>query len=189
MNREGRIFVMSGPSGAGKGTLITELMKQVPRLRFSVSATTRSPRPGEVNGKSYYFIGREAFSEKIASGEMLEYTQYNGNYYGTPLSSVLEVIQTGNDVFLDIEVIGAENVKRLRPDCVTIFLMPPSEEELEKRLRGRQTDSEEAILGRLARAKEEMLYAPKYDYIVINGELFRAVEEVKGIIEKERKKE
>jgi guanylate kinase len=189
MNKEGRIFVMSGPSGAGKGTLIDAMMKNVSHLHFSVSATTRSPRPGETDGLNYYFNGKNEFQSKIDSGEMLEYTMYNGNYYGTPLSSVLEVIKTGEDVFLDIEVVGAANVKRLRPDAITIFLMPPSEKELERRLRGRQTDTEEQILGRLARAKEEMLCAPQYDYIVVNDDLLRAVSEVTGIIGSERKKE
>lgn len=178
--------MLSGPSGTGKDSVVELLMERESGLRFSVSATTRHPRPGEVDGVHYHFVSREEFSRMISAGEMLEYTTYSGNLYGTPLKSALDVIKTGTDVVLVIEVVGAANVKKLRPDSVTIFLKPPSMEELERRLRGRNTESEESICRRLEAAQEELKLEKNYDYSVCNDFLERAVGEVREIIEKER---
>ncbi|MBE6597967.1 MAG: guanylate kinase [Ruminococcaceae bacterium] len=169
MKREGIIFVISGPSGSGKGTVCEELRRINPDTAISVSATTRSPREGEVDGVSYHFITRERFEELIEKGEVLEYTQYNGNYYGTLRSEAEKIISDGRDLILEIEVDGGGQVKRLMGDRVCgIMLIAPDAAEQEKRLRGRGTESEDVIAGRLARAKAEILEAPNYDYIVIN---------------------
>ncbi len=169
MNREGIIFVISGPSGSGKGTVCEELRRINPDTAISVSATTRSPRAGEVDGVSYHFITRERFEELIEAGEVLEYTQYNGNYYGTLRSEAERIVSEGRDLILEIEVDGAGQIKRLLGDRVCgIMLIAPDAAEQEARLRGRGTESEEVIRGRLDRAKEEIKEAPNYDYIVIN---------------------
>lgn len=169
MNREGIIFVISGPSGSGKGTVCEELRRINPDTAISVSATTRSPRAGEVDGVSYHFITRERFEELIKAGEVLEYTQYNGNYYGTLRSEAERIVSEGRDLILEIEVDGAGQIKRLLGDRVCgIMLIAPDAAEQENRLRGRGTESEEVIRGRLDRAKEEIKEAPNYDYIVIN---------------------
>lgn len=181
-----RLFVISGPSGAGKGTIISEVMKRRDRLFFSVSATTRAPRPGEMDGREYLFVSTEEFRDRIASGGMLEWTEYQGMYYGTPTAPVEEHIRNGCDVLLDIEAEGMHNVKRLRPDAVTIFVYPPSFAVLEQRLRGRHTESEEKILGRLKKGRQESAHAGDYDYIVINDELEAAVQEVMTIMAAEK---
>ena len=184
---KGLLIVLSGPSGSGKGTVRTQLMKR-DDFAFSVSATTRAPREGEVDGVHYHFITREAFEARIAGGEMLEYTEYNGNYYGTPLREALRVIESGRNLILEIEVEGAMNVKRLYPEAVLIMLLPPSFSEQEKRLRGRGTESEEVILGRLARTREEMAYFDRYDYVVYNrdGEIDACADEIMAVIRCER---
>lgn len=169
--KRGLIIVISGPSGVGKGTVIARLMSTCERLAFSVSATTRASRPGEIDGESYRFISREQFEALIRENKMLEYTVYNGNYYGTPASSVEDVVNSGKSVILDIEVEGAFNIKRLYPEAITIFLLPPSEEELLNRLRGRNTETEQQIKSRMARAREELALASKYDYAVVSGEI------------------
>ncbi|MBQ9785456.1 MAG: guanylate kinase [Clostridia bacterium] len=184
---KGLLIVYSGPSGSGKGTVREKLM-QKGRFAFSVSATTRAPRAGEVDGVDYHYITREEFEKRIAAGDMLEYTVYNGNYYGTPLREALQVIEAGEDLLLEIEVEGAMNVKRLYPDAVLIMLLPPSFSEQEKRLRGRGTESEEVIRGRLERTREEMKYLPRYDYLVYNedGAIEECADEIMAVIRCEK---
>ena len=182
----GRLIVVSGPSGAGKSTVISSVMSKRDDLAFSVSATTRAPRQGEVDGKDYFYISREKFQEMIENNEFLEYAQYVGNYYGTPRQAVEERLAQGTTVILDIEVQGAANVRKSMPDAVTVFLIPPSFEELEKRLRGRNKDSEEKIRGRLEQAKCEYAQAPNYDYIVINDDADVAAKEFDSIITAEK---
>lgn len=178
----GRLFVISGSSGAGKSTLIKALLEKVDKLHFSVSATTRRPRPGEEEGVNYLFVSKAEFEEMIINSELLEYAEYAGNYYGTPVKKVIESMAAGVDVILDIEVQGTEQVKGRMPDAVTIFLMPPNFDELERRLRLRGTDSDEKIVCRLDLAKREFAEAGKYDYIVINDNLENAVNEISSII-------
>ena len=166
MNKNrGLLVVVSGPAGSGKGTVNGMLTKKDGYM-FSVSATTRSPRPGEVDGVNYHFISRDEFESRIERGEMLEYTEYCGNYYGTPEKETLEALEAGKNVILEIEVEGAMNVKRKYPDAVLIMLLPPSYAVQESRLRGRGTETDEAIKRRLARAREEVLYVVHYDYII-----------------------
>lgn len=185
MKKEGIIFVISGPSGSGKGTVCEELRKINPDTAISVSATTRSPREGEVDGVSYHFITRERFEELLAQGEVLEHTVYNGNYYGTLRSEAEKIISEGRDLILEIEVDGGGQIKRLMGDrACGIMLIAPDAEEQERRLRGRGTESEEVISGRLARAKEEIKEAPNYDYIVINetGKTEECADEIMAIM-------
>ena len=164
---KGIMLVVSGPAGSGKGTVNAMLLKR-DDFAFSVSATTRAARPGEVDGINYHFITRESFLERINSGDMLEYTEYCGNFYGTPLKEAEEVLRSGKNLILEIEVEGAMNVKRKYPDAVLVLLLPPSYSVQEARLRGRGTETEEKILLRLARAKEEVALADCYDYVVYN---------------------
>ncbi len=184
--KKGLIFVISGPSGVGKGTVIAQVMELIDNVCFSVSATTRKPRPGEVDGVNYYYISREEFEDNIKNGKMIEYTYYNGNYYGTPKSAVDECVDAGKTVILDVEVEGAANVKRMYPECVQLFLLPPSVDELYKRLSGRKTETAEQIAGRMARADEELKLAPLYDYRVTNFEVASCAREIADIILKER---
>jgi len=185
---KGMVIVISGPSGVGKGTLIERLLKEDNNCVFSISATTRKPRPGEEHGVNYYYIKKEEFEENIRNGKMLEYTLYNGNYYGTLLTATEAVTEQGKDLVLDIEVEGAGNVKRKIPEALTIFIMPPAEEELLRRLKKRGSETEEEIAARLATAKREMALAKNYDYIVVNDDCDRAVNELKEIIMAEREK-
>lgn len=182
---KGRTFIITGPSGVGKGTIIQELFARQPNLYFSVSATTRGPRPGEENGVHYHFISREQFEQWIQEDAFLEHAEYVGNCYGTPKKYVDEAMDRGEDAILDIEVQGAEQVYRKRPDTVRIFIAPPSWEELEHRLTGRGTESADKVRSRLARAKEEFRFAADYDYIVINNTVDEAVEEIRAIIRAE----
>ncbi|MBQ8310291.1 MAG: guanylate kinase [Clostridia bacterium] len=182
---KGLLIVLSGPSGSGKGTVRAELMKKE-HFAFSVSATTRGPREGERNDVDYHFITREAFEGKIQREEMLEYTTYNGNYYGTVKSEALEMIEAGKNLLLEIEVEGAMNVKRVYPEAVLIMLLPPSFAEQERRLRGRGTESDEIVNGRLARTYEEMEYLPHYDYVVYNENVDACAEDILSIIHAER---
>lgn len=164
---KGLLLVISGPAGSGKGTVNQKLLESG-RFVYSVSATTRAPRPGEVDGVNYHFISHEEFRRRIAAGEMLEYTEYCGNYYGTPKREAEEVLATGRNLILEIEVEGAQNVKRLYPEAVLIMLLPPSYREQEQRLRGRGTETEEKILARLDQAKREVPKVELYDYVVYN---------------------
>ena len=181
MNK-GLVIVLSAPSGCGKGTILKEILDQSEDIRLSVSATTRSPRPGEEDGKDYFFLDRKEFEEMIQNGEMLEHAEYAGNLYGTPKGPVDAWSEDGIDVILEIEVQGGSQVKEKLPDCVSIFILPPSFSELNRRLHKRGTETEEVIRRRLALAKAEMEHAEDYDYIVVNNDLKDAVEDVKRII-------
>ncbi len=182
---KGRTFIITGPSGVGKGTIIQELFARQPHLYFSVSATTRGPRPGEENGVHYHFISREQFDQWVREDAFLEHAEYVGNCYGTPKKFVDEAMDRGEDAILDIEVQGAQQVHQKRPDAVRIFIAPPSWTELEHRLTGRGTESAEKVRSRLARAKEEFRFAADYDYIVINNTVEEAAEEIRAIIRAE----
>lgn len=186
MTERGLLIVFSGPSGVGKGTVRQEIFSTPDhKFEYSVSMTTRQKRPGEVDGVDYFFRTREEFEELIKNGHMLEYAEYVGNYYGTPLTYVNETLDKGIDVFLEIEVQGALQVKKKVPDGVFIFLTPPDLDELKDRLVGRGTDSEEVIRQRIERAKEEIALMREYDYAVVNDEVPLAAERVKRIIEAE----
>lgn len=184
----GLLVVVSAPSGGGKGTILKELFARDSNLRMSVSATTRAPRPGEVDGQQYYFLSKEAFEERIAQGQMLEYAQFVGNYYGTPRGPVEDWLAQGWDVVLEIEVQGGAQVKKLAPDCVSIFILPPSLAVLEQRLRGRGTEDEETIRRRLETARREIPQAAGYDYIVVNDRARDAVEDIQAILRAEKRK-
>lgn len=186
MKDNGLLLIISGPSGAGKSTVISRLMQMRDDIRFSVSATTRAPRPGEVDGKAYFFKTREEFSAMIGNNEFLEYAEYVGNCYGTPSAPVDDSISDGYTVILDIEVQGAMQVLDKRTDAASVFLCPPSLEELEKRLRGRGTDSEEKIKGRLETARREYKQMSRYDYVVINDDADAAARELDAIITAEK---
>lgn len=186
MTERGLLIVFSGPSGVGKGTVRQEIFSTPDhKFEYSVSMTTRQKRPGEVDSVDYFFRTREEFEELIKNGQMLEYAEYVGNYYGTPLTYVNKTLDKGIDVFLEIEVQGALQVKKKVPDGVFIFLTPPDLDELKDRLVGRGTDSEEVIRQRIERAKEEIALMREYDYAVVNDEVPLAAERVKRIIEAE----
>ena len=178
---KGKLVVISGASGVGKGTVLGIMMKKREDLKFSVSATTRSPRPSETDGVHYYFVTKEQFEDMIATGQMLEYSAHAANYYGTPRAQAEEKMQTGS-VLLDIEPNGAGQVKKAAPDAVLVFIMPPSMEELERRLRGRGDTSEEQIAMRLERAVWEMEQRHWYDHVVVNDDARRCAEEILKII-------
>lgn len=186
MPDKGLLIVVSGPSGSGKGTVLGRLLAGRQGIFYSVSATTRAPRPGEENGKNYYFLTREEFESRIAGGGMLEYAEYCRNYYGTPRSAVERQLGLGHDVVLEIEVRGAMQVKAACPDAVMIFILPPSRAELERRLRGRGTESEEKIRNRLTAADTEIASARRYDYIVVNAEVAQAADAISSIITAEK---
>ena len=179
---KGKTFIIAGPSGVGKGTIIKKLFESRENLYFSVSATTRAPRPGEMDGVDYHLISRERFQDWIAHNAFLEHAEFVGNLYGTPKKYVDEAMDSGKDVILDIEVQGAEQVHRQRPDVVRIFIAPPSWEELERRLMGRGTENLSKVRQRLARSREEILLARYYDYLVINSDLDQAVREIEAVI-------
>lgn len=183
MNKEGILIVLSGFSGTGKGTVMQRLLEKYPEeYALSISATTRKPREGETEGVSYFFHSKEEFEEMIAGGELLEYAQYVGNYYGTPRSYVEEQLRRGKNVFLEIEMLGALKIKEKFPDTLLLFLVPPSIEILYDRLAGRGTESEEVIRDRIARAKEECKVIPEYDYLIVNDELETCVEQVHNTV-------
>lgn len=188
---KGLFIVVSGPAGSGKGTVVGLLRKMIPNIGFSVSATTREPRPGEVDGMHYHFITKAEFEKKMAAGEVLEHTLYCGNYYGTLKSEAERVTGEGRDIILEIEVDGAAQVKKIYPDAVCIMLLPPDAETLEARLRGRGTETDDVIARRLSRAKKELEYLPHYDYVVVNGdnEAERCAERIYGIIGAEHAKQ
>lgn len=186
MIREGILMVISGPSGVGKGTLCAALRREVPDLVYSISATSRAPRPGEVHGVNYYFWSHSEFEEHLAQGEFLEWAQVYGNLYGTPKTPVLEALNQGKDVILEIDFEGARQIKEKFPEGVFVFITPPSMEELERRLHKRGTDSEEVKQRRLDQAREELGKISGYDYLVPNDDLETAVSLLKSILMAER---
>lgn len=179
---KGKLIVISGPSGVGKSTVIKQVMSLYPNLQFSVSATTRPMRPGEVDGKNYFFVDKAQFQKMIDEHALLEYAEYVGNYYGTPEGPLEQALEEGKDILLDIEVQGALNVKRLRPDAVLIFMLAPSFHEIEKRLTGRGDTSPELVRNRLERACWEYSQAKQYDYLVVNDDVDKAAAEIRAIL-------
>lgn len=186
-SKKGILLVVSGSSGTGKGTVNAKLMQRHPEFAFSVSATTRAPRPGETDGKEYHFISRESFEEQIRQGGVIEYTEYCGNYYGT-LKSELEKLETGKHLLLEIEVEGAMNIKRLFPEAVTVFILPPDAKTLRQRLVDRHTNTDADIENRMHEAMKEFALAKNYDYVVVNhdGKADEAAEAIFSIVESEK---
>jgi len=182
MSERGKLIVVSGPSGAGKSTVVFKMMEQRGDVCFSISVTTRSPRPGELDGREYFFIDHERFQEMVDRNELLEHATYVSNSYGTPRRYVEEKLNAGFNVVLDIEVQGARQVSKKMPDAVKIFIAPPSLEELERRLTGRGTESPEVVRDRLDRARQEYAEADFYDYLIINDDADRAASELNAII-------
>ena len=180
--QRGKLIVISGPSGAGKSTVVFKALEGRKDVCFSVSVTTRKPRPNEVDGREYFFVDLDKFRDMVANDELLEHAEYVANSYGTPRAYVEKKLQEGMNVLLDIEVQGAKQVKEKMPDAVMIFVMPPSMEELERRLRSRATDSDRKIQARLFRAREEFEAADFYDYIIINDDVETAANEFSSII-------
>jgi len=184
----GLLVVISGPSGSGKGTICKKLVEMIENINVSVSATTRKPRVGEIEGENYFFLDEDEFVNKINNEEFLEYALVYGNYYGTPKKTVLKQLENGNDIILEIDIQGALKVKENYPKGVFIFILPPSLAELKNRIVGRGTDSQEAINRRLKCAYDELNYAFEYDYVVLNDEVDSAVEKIKEIISAEKNK-
>ena len=184
MNHKGLLIVISGFSGAGKGTLMKKLIENYDQYALSISMTTRAPREGEVDGREYFFSTREQFEDKIKQGGFIEHAQYCGNYYGTPKDYVEEQLEAGKDVILEIEIQGAMKVKEQFPDAVLLFVMPPSIAVLHQRLVGRGTETEEVIIQRLQRANEEAVGIEEYDYIIINDDLDICVKELHELLDK-----
>ena len=179
---KGVLLIVSGLSGAGKGTICKRIMEKYPDYELSISATTRDPRPGEVDGREYFFITKEEFEDRIKNGQLLEYAKYVDNYYGTPKDWVLAQMDQGKNVILEIELQGAFQVRDQIPEAVLIFIMPPDMEELERRLRGRGSETEEQIKKRLLRAMEEIEYVDQYDYVIVNEEVEKSVEMLHTIV-------
>lgn len=188
MSKKGLLVVYTGCSGVGKGTIMKKLLQKESNFRLSVSATTRSPRPGETHGKEYFFVSREEFKEMIDNNKFLEYAQYADNFYGTPKDAVEEMLNHGYNVFLEIEVQGGLQILKKCPDCLSIFIVPPSMEELEHRLRGRGTEPNDVIEKRMEAAKTEMTFTNHYDYVVMNDNVDIAVDEIISLVKKEQEK-
>ncbi|NCA92260.1 guanylate kinase [bacterium] len=188
MARKGILFVISGPSGTGKGTVLKEVFKNIENLHYSVSATTREPRNGEKEGINYYFISKEKFDKMVSDGEMLEHVTKFTNWYGTPKKAVEEKLNNGQDVILEIETIGANNVQKAMKECISIFIAPPSLKELWQRLDGRNTEVESNKKVRFETSREELLSAYNFDYVVINDVVSDCARKVVNIIEAERLK-
>ncbi len=186
INMRGVLVIVSGFSGAGKGTVMKRLMEKYDSYSLSISATTRNPREGEQEGREYFFKTVDEFEEMIKKGQLIEYAQYVGNYYGTPREYVEKQLNAGRNVILEIELQGALQVKEKIPETVLVFLTPPRAKELENRLRGRGTEDDETIKARLKRASEESDYMDKYDYVLVNDELEKCVDDLHGIISSER---
>ncbi len=186
MSRTGSLFIVSGPSGAGKSAIAASVMALVPDLRFSVSYTTRAPRGSERNGVEYHFVSRAEFEALIRSGELLEWAEVYGNFYGTSKRSIDELLRQGEDVLLDIDVQGARNIRRLRPEAVSVFILPPSYEVLRRRLESRKLDKEYVIEQRLKIACDEISSYKDYDYLIINDDLGKSTGELRAIIEASR---
>ncbi len=188
MNRRGLLIILSSPSGAGKSTLARRLMAWDPTLKFSVSATTRAPRPGETDGVEYYFRSRAQFEAMVAAGEMLEHAEVFGNLYGTPKAPVMAAMAEGRDTLFDIDWQGGQQVRRssLAKDVVSVFILPPSIADLETRLRGRAQDSDAVIAGRMAKSRDEISHWAEYDYVLINRDIDAAEAELRTILMAER---
>lgn len=183
---KGSLFVVSAPAGCGKDTILIEMFKRCDTAGYAVSATTRAPREGEVNGVHYHFLTRDEFERKIVEKEVLEYTEYCGNYYGTLKKSVDDLLKAGKDAILKIEVEGAMNIKKMFPEARLVFILPPSWEILEKRLRDRGTETEEKIAERTRQARREVEYAGNYDYLIVNDDLNSAVNDLLTILKAEK---
>jgi guanylate kinase len=188
MKNRGSLVVISGFAGAGKGSILNEMMKRHEGYAYSVSATTRPPRPGETDGVNYFFISREKFREMIDRGELLEYASYVDNYYGTPRSYVERMLDEGRDVLLEIDIQGAMNIRRSMPEALLVFVLPPSAKVLEKRLTGRGTETPELVKKRLARAAEEAAGVGDYDYIIVNDTIEESAESLHQLIQAQRLK-
>lgn len=184
--RKGLLIVVSGASGTGKGTVCKKILDEFPEVAYSISATTRAPRPGEIDGKEYYFLSRDEFKAWIAEGKFLEFADVYGNFYGTPLNKIEDRINRGEDILLEIDVQGALNVKRKCPDGVYIFLLPPSLDELKRRIEGRGTETPESLERRLANAVAEIKIGLEYDYAVVNDTVENAAAQIESIIAAER---
>lgn len=184
--RRGSLFVVSAPAGCGKDTILNELLKRTDSAGYAVSATTRAPREGEINGVHYHFLTREEFERRIAEKEVLEYTEYCGNYYGTLRKSVNDLLEAGKDAILKIEVEGAMNIKAQFPEACLVFILPPSWEVLEKRLRDRGTETEEKIIERTKQARNEVGFAKNYDYLIVNDALENAVDDLQAVLRAEK---
>ena len=178
----GRLFLITGPSGVGKGTLVSALLQRHPQIWLSISATTRAPRSGEVEGQHYFFLERSSFEAKVAAGGLLEWAEFAGNCYGTPRQPVEQQLASGRPVLLEIELEGARQVRRSFPSGFQIFIKPPSFEELERRIRGRGTDSEEAIRRRLKRARVELEAEAEFDAVLVNGDLDQALQQLEQLM-------
>ncbi len=187
-SRRGLLLILSSPSGAGKSTLARRLMEWDPSLRFSVSATTRSPRPGEVEGREYYFKAKPEFEAMIAAGEMLEHAEVFGNFYGSPKGPVEAAMQDGRDTLFDIDWQGGQQIRNsaLGRDVVSVFVLPPSIAELDRRLRSRGQDSDEVIAGRMAKSQAEISHWAEYDYVIVNTDIDKAFNELLTILQAER---
>lgn len=188
MARRGLLLILSSPSGAGKSTLARRLMQWDPTIRFSVSATTRQPRPGEEDGREYYFRSREAFEDMVKTGEMLEHAEVFGNFYGSPKGPVETAMQQGRDTLFDIDWQGGQQIRNsgVGRDVVSIFILPPSIAELESRLRSRAQDTDEVIAGRMAKSRDEISHWAEYDYVIVNTDLDKAFAELTTILQAER---
>ena len=182
----GLLFVITAPSGAGKSSLIDALLKEDPRLRLSVSYTTRAPRPGEANGREYHFVDDKTFMAMLERGEFLESAEVHGNRYGTSQAVIREALARGQDLVLEIDWQGAQQVRKLHPECVGAFILPPSVAELERRMRARGQDADAVIKRRLASAEDEMSHAPEFDYVIINKDFDEARRDLQAIIRVER---
>ncbi|MGK7948056.1 MAG: guanylate kinase [Xenococcaceae cyanobacterium] len=178
----GKLIVITGPSGVGKGTIVRSLLASYPQLSLSISATTRKPRPGEIDGRDYYFVDRAEFATMIEADKLLEWAEYAGNYYGTPKEGVEVALNLGKLILLEIELIGARKIKQIFPSALRLFILPPSLAELETRLRRRGKDSEEAILQRLARAKMEISASNEFNHCLVNDDLAQTIEKVAELI-------
>lgn len=188
LNRKGLLLVVSGPSGAGKGTICKALLNKNDQINLSVSATTRKPRNGEVHGVNYFFIEKEEFTKMIENGEFLEYAQIYDNFYGTPKAAIIECLEKGQDVILEIEMQGARQIKEVYPEGVFIFVLPPSLEELKSRIVGRGTETQEEIEKRFSCAFEEINQIVNYDYFIVNEDIEKSVSDVEAIICAEKNK-
>ncbi len=186
-SNKGNLYIISGPSGVGKGAVVAEVMRRLPDIKLSVSATTRAPRLGETEGVSYFFVSQQKFEQMISRGEFLEYDRHFDNYYGTPSKYVYDMLDCGRDVILEIDIAGAQEVKGKYPEAKLLFIMPPTMEELEKRLVCRSTESAEQIKKRLQRVEEETALQTRYDYVIVNDTVEKAADSITEIIKEMNK--